>query len=530
MQNAIGFCGSKLQLASAEKLSRLHAHMNHAHWPRFPLVYEINTRVWLSQLSRDAGHPITLETVPVEELERIAQLGFHAVWMMGVWTTGSAGREISRTNPEFLEEYKRCLPDYTTEDISGSPYAICAYHPAPEFGGANGLRSIRQRLAQNGLRLMLDFVPNHFARDHAFLKSNPDVFVQGSEEDLEREPQNYFRGPAESGSRVFALGRDPYFAGWPDTVQINYAQAAGREHMLAQLQQVAAQCDGVRCDMAMLILPEIHHRVWAHRLGEKPNLKSFWTDAIPAVKAKHPDFLFLAESYWDLEWELQQQGFNFTYDKTLYDRLRKNDFVGVKQHLLAEPVFRDRCCHFVENHDEPRAAGAFGPARARSAAVVSFFTPGLRLLYEGQLEGATVKNSVHLGRRPVEKEDLETALFYEKILSVLRDPIFQDGAFRQRDVLSAGWSDTSHDAIAAFEWRCIERGDLGYLIVVNMNGARSYGRIQLDPAMYHAGRQYTLQDLFDGKRYERDGQEIAHSGLYVALEPHQPHLFCIKEK
>jgi len=501
--------------------------MNHP-WPRFPVLYEINTRVWLGELSRRSGRRVTLENVPLEEIERIAQLGFHGIWLMGVWTTGAQAIQVSRTRPELLAEYNHALPGYGTGDVIGSPYAIHQYAVAPELGGANGLRTIRQRMSQLGLRLLLDFVPNHFSCDHPLMETKPGVFVQGSEEDLLREPQNYFRGP---GDRIFAYGRDPYFAGWPDTVQINYAQAEGRNQMLQDLLNIAAQCDGVRCDMAMLLLPDVHQRVWAHRLGENPNLNCFWKEAITAVTERNPNFLFLAESYWDLEWRLQQEGFHYTYDKTLYDRLKKSDYVGVKKHLLAEPSYRDRCCHFIENHDEPRAAAAFGPARSRGAAVASFFVPGLRLLHEGQLEGSTVKLPVQLGRRQQEKENIEVALFYEKILNVLRDPIFQNGTFFQRDVHSAGWGDTSNDAIAAFEWRPpAGRSGLGYLIVVNLDGGRAYGRISLDGALFEPGRQYIFHDLFDGKRYERDGQELRDTGLYVALEPNQPHLFSVAQK
>jgi glycosidase len=502
--------------------------MTNIAWPRFPHVYEINTRVWLRELSRREGRRVTLDTVPIEELEKVAQLGFHAIWLMGVWTTSAAPVEVSRSNHEIVEECKRSLPDMVIEDIIGSPYAIAKYECSPELGGANGLRMIRQRMAQLGLRLMLDFVPNHFACDHELMATVPGVFVLGSEDDLRNEPQNYFRGPQ---NRIFARGRDPYYAGWPDTVQINYAQPAGRGQMLSELMNVASQCDGVRCDMAMLILPDIHQRVWGHRLGENPNLNSFWKEAIAAVRERFPEFLFLAESYWDLEWRLQQEGFNFTYDKTLYDRLRKNDFIGVKQHLQAEPAFRDRCCHFIENHDEPRAAGAFGLARSRSAAVASLFVPGLRLLYEGQLEGHAIKLSVHVGRRAAEKEDIETALFYEKILGVLRDNVFQTGTFAQRAVNSAGWNDNSNDAIAAYEWRPAGgRNGSYYLIVINMSGTRAYGRVAGDTETYQAGKQYVFHDQFDGKKYERDGQELRDAGLYVALEPHQPHLFSVSQK
>jgi glycosidase len=180
-----------------------------------------------------------------------------------------------------------------------------------------------------------------------------------------REPQNYFK---TTEGHIIAHGRDPYFAGWSDTAQINYAQPAGREAMAEKLRAIAAQCDGVRCDMAMLILPDIMQRVWGERLGKNPVLLSFWKEIIDEFSRAYPNFLFIAETYWDLEWKLQQEGFHFTYDKTLYDRLCKNDFAGVKSHLQADINFQNRSARFIENHDEPRAAEEFGPARSRSHA------------------------------------------------------------------------------------------------------------------------------------------------------------------
>ena len=86
--------------------------------------------------------------------------------------------------------------------------------------------------------------------------------------------------------------------------------------MARELERIATMCDGVRCDMAMLILPDVFERTW----GRRP--EPFWPRTIERVRKAAPSFLFMAEVYWDLEWELQQQGFNYTYDKRLYDRLR----------------------------------------------------------------------------------------------------------------------------------------------------------------------------------------------------------------
>ncbi|MCY3020650.1 MAG: alpha-amylase family glycosyl hydrolase [Planctomycetota bacterium] len=500
-------------------------------WPKYPLVYEINTRTWLAALSARLGRTITLDRVPTEEIDRISRLGFHAVWLMGVWTTGSAAAAVPRSRPEVLNSCRQALPDFTPEDIVGSPYAVSDYVVAPQLGGPHALAALRGRLAQHGLRLILDFVGNHTALDHRFVSEQPAVYVHGSEEDLARDPSCFFK---TAGGVVLAHGRDPYFPPWPDTAQINYAQTPGREAMRQQVLKVAAQCDGIRCDMAMLVLPETLERVWGGRLGPNPIRKSFWKEALDELRQLYPQCLLLAESYWDLEWRLQQEGFQFTYDRKLYDRLRQNDFRGVRLHLRAAPEFQDRCARFIETHDDARAIMTFGPSRARSAAVASFFSPGLRLFQEGQLEGHRVGVPLQLGRRPLESEDVETALFYEKILGVLQDPIFQEGSFQQREVRSPGWGDTSNESLLALWWAPSPARNAGpqkgYLVVVNLSGFHAYGRVLLPGELFAAGKPYVFFDRYDGKRYEREGGELAWPGLYVALEGHQPHIFEISAK
>jgi Alpha amylase, catalytic domain len=496
-------------------------------WPRHPVLYEINTRVWVRELSARAGKRLTLDTIPVEEVERIAALGFDAVWLMGVWTTGLAAIRLARADPGLRADYRRALPDLTDGDVIGSPYAVSRYQVSADLGGPAALASLRASFAVYGMRLMLDFVPNHTATDHALLTESPQAYFHGTEDDVARHPEAFFR---TRGGLIVAHGRDPYFAPWQDTAQIDYAHRPGRAGMLAQLQVVAAQCDGVRCDMAMLLLPDVIERTWGDRLGDEWIRESFWTEAIPAVRARHSAFVFMAESYWDREWELQQQGFDFTYDKILYDRLRQGDAAGVRAHLRADPSFRDRGARFLENHDEPRAAAVFGVPEEFGPALVTSLAPGLRLLHEGQLEGRRIRLPVQLGRRPEEPVDETVRAFYARVLAVLRDPNLHYGTFVPLEVRSAGESDATYGGVVAFAWR--EEGAFGgpcLVVIVNLRPAAAWARVPLAPAGFAPGHRYHLVDRLDGAFYEREGDEICGPGLFVALRPRQSHVFTIEK-
>src|ERR1043166_9506640 len=132
---------------------------------RYPPLYQINTRVWLTECSRPLGRRATLDDIPDAELDRLAQMGFNWVWFLSVWQTGPASRQISRSNPEWRREFHETLPDLVEDDIAGSGFAITAYTIHQDLGGDLALASLRERLLKRGLKLLLDFVPNHMALD-----------------------------------------------------------------------------------------------------------------------------------------------------------------------------------------------------------------------------------------------------------------------------------------------------------------------------------------------------------------------------
>ena len=489
-------------------------------WPSYPTLYEINTWVWLSELSSQYGRAVDLASVPPDEWDAIAALHFDGVWLMGVWERSLAGTAIANRNPQLLETFRRALPDFRIEDNVGSPYCVRGYVVDRHLGGPEGLSCARRELAKRGMRLILDFVPNHVAPDHAWVNDHPEYFVQGSAEDLKNEPTAYL---AVSG-RVYACGRDPYFPAWPDVLQLNAFAPGLRRAAVETLSNIAGQCDGVRCDMAMLFLNSAFERTWGRRAGQRART-DYWSEVIPSIKLSHPNFLFIAEAYWDLEWELQQQGFDFCYDKRLYDRLEHDNAESVRLHLCADPAFQKKLLRFLENHDEPRAASAFSSEKERAAALVIATLPGARLFHEGQFEGRTVRLPVFLGRRPKEPIVPSLQAFYAKLLKAIDRPLFRVGEWRLCE--RAGWPDnTSFQNLVAWSWH---KDEDRAVIAVNLSDRPVQARVFPNwPGL--ANREWLLTDALSGEEYQRDGQALLHSGLYVELGPWGCHFFHCSQK
>jgi glycosidase len=494
---------------------------------RYPALYQINTRVWLREFSDRLRRPATLADIPDEFLDQIASLGFDYVWFLGLWQTGPAGRQVSLSHPEWLQEFQATLPDFTQADVSGSPFAVTGYTLHRDFGQEADLLHLRERLRERGLRLIVDFVPNHTALDHPWVKQYPEFYVQGNEADLEREPHNYQRVQTNSGSLILAHGRDPYFPCWPDTFQLNYRHLALREAITVVLLNLADVADGVLCDMAMLILPQVFQRTWRERSlpddGSGPLDEPFWPEAIGRVKTQNPHFIFMAEVYWDLEWQLMQQGFDFCYDKKLYDRLLAQDAGAVRGHLWADLAYQNHLARFMENHDERRAAHDFPVAVHQAAAIITYLIPGLRFFHDGQLEGRRAKVSMHLGRRPEEPVDSVLQEFYRNLLGCLKRLEVRQGRWQPLEVRPVWDGNPTWDRFLAFAWECEARQRL--LVVVNYGPTRSQGRVPW-PFVDMKGKEVMLEDLMIGVRYEWESDDLLSRGLYVDLPAWGFHVFA----
>lgn len=495
--------------------------MNTKKWPRYPTVYEINTWVWLSDLSERLGAIVELDSVPPEEWDAIAEFGFDAVWLMGVWERSPAGIAIANQNPDLVADFRRALPDFHPFDNVGSPYCVRQYVVDELLGGPGGLATARKELAKRGMRLILDFVPNHVAPDHPWVRKHPEYFIQGSTEDAERDPASF----ATVNGKVIACGRDPYFPAWRDVLQLNAFDSGLRQAAIETMRDIASQSDGIRCDMAMLLLNPLFERTWGGLAGQRPPTE-YWAGLIPAIKNANPDFLFIAEAYWDQEWELQQQGFDFCYDKRLYDRLEHDTAENVRLHLCAGLDYQEKLLRFIENHDEPRASTTFLPAKHRAAAVAMATLPGARLFHEGQIEGRKVRSPVFLGRRPDEIPDQNSMAFYKKLLQAIDSPVFHDGDWCLCERIGLPGNSSFENVVA---WSWVKQDDR-CLIVVNLSDSAVQARIRA-PWNDMEAMTWHLSDVLSDATYERESGEIQSAGLYVDLEPWHCHLFqCHRER
>lgn len=477
-------------------------------WRKRPAIYEIHTWVWLDELRARYQQPLTLREIPTQEWDALASLDVDAVWLMGVWTRSPAGTAVANANASQQEEFRRALPDYALKDNVGSAYCVRAYTVDPFLGGAEGLAIARRELAARGLKLILDFVPNHVAPDHAWVTEHPTYFIRGTAEDLTRAPQEFIG----SGENVIANGRDPYFAPWRDVVQLNAFDKGLRQAARETVESIAAQCDGMRCDMAMLMLNAVFSKTWGARAGEIPQTE-YWREIISAVQIKFPDVIFIAEAYWDLEYELMRHGFDYCYDKRLYDRLEHEKAMSVRGHLRAGVDYQDRLVRFIENHDEPRAAATFSPPKERAAAMVIATTPGAKLFYDGQFDGRKIRVPVFLARRAHEPRDYELESFYRAVLKRMHADLFHDGEWALCE--TQGWADNaSHENLLAWTWRLDHKR---VLIVVNYSERRSQAMVQLvwDDL---PGRVWRLSDALNGDVFLRDGNQLREHGLFVELD------------
>lgn len=483
---------------------------------RFPSLLQINTRFWLQKYSQILGRPATLDDIPDVELRSMADLGLNWIYLLGIWQTGQFEAEIARQQP-FLQKIAQTLLDETDENaLCSSFFAISGYQVNLNWGGEQALRRLRDRMKKHGLKLMLDFIPNHTGISHPWAFNHPEYYIQAASYELDRGQQAYKKVTTKQGERFLAHGRDPFFPPWTDTFQLNYANAELQAAMISELLKVSRECDGVRCDMAMLILPDVFQQTWGIEI------EPFWSKAIEQVKSSNPNFLFVAEVYWDRNRDLLEQGFDYTYDKNLLEALIKRDPHLIFHHLFSIRDIHERQVHFLENHDETRAAKLFPNDIHRLAAAAAYLLPGMRFFFDGQFLGHRVQAPIQLCRPPRQEPDAEVNQIYESLLATLKQFDYFPGSWELLAPIPAWETNNAWQNFLAFTW--LDSNHTRWLWTANFSQQQSqcYLRFPLDGLRE---REFLLKDHFSVEVYLRHGNELFTSGLYLDLAAWEMNLF-----
>jgi len=508
-------------------------------------LYEINTRTWKSARDTDGVHKFGgFNSITLHDLKSLKSSGFNSLWLMGIWDVGPKVRAISKRYGD---------------DFQGSPFAIRDYRVSEELGTEKEFDALIDRAHGLGLKVVVDFVPNHMGLDSDWLNCHPEFFIHKvvshteaglSDSELEKRHPGYFvhRTPSyPQGHRrvpktiLVAYGKDPYFYPWIDTAQLDYAEPTLRRRMTEVLCDLARKVDGVRCDMAMLVLRE---QVKIHRHPEmtwdafnRLMPEEFWPEAIRSVKRVNPLFTFMAETYWSMEGYLQQLGFDYTYNKPLYEALcsafQSANAEGLLNFMrLLGNDFLSRGVHFIENHDEERAMNILGEERQRAAATALCTLPGMALLHQGQMDGKRerlpVQRAVSIHQEPA---NAGLRAFYEGLLKATSRPLFREGR------LNVLYSNNS----SFISYARVDDNQKA-VVIINTSSHLQKGTVTLTPGVnLKSGVAYELQDLFydlkspEIKRlstvhptYKCKAAHLINHGLYVELAPFDAHIFMIE--
>jgi len=488
-----------------------------------PSIYEINTRVWIKRFD-SVPKKAQLKDVQLSYWKDIASLGIEYVWLMGVWQTCNSTIDRCCFEDYLKKSYSKALKDWKYEDVGGSPYSINDYQINPDLGTEDDLLNLKTDLNKIGLKLILDFIPNHFSAGSSLINTNPEIFLKVSSETFRNEPHTFFQ-PRIDRNEFFAHGRDPFFPAWQDTVQVNICCFKAREFLKSTLLKLTRLCDGVRCDMAMLVLDNVFKNTWAGVLDErfsKNTSSEFWNDTIALIKKERSDFLFIAEAYWELEWQLQQLGFDYTYDKRLTDRLKYSKARDIEDHLKSDLTFQKKSIRFLENHDEERIISILSKDKSKAAAIIVSTLQGMRFYNDGQFEGKRVKLPVQLTREPLEKVNTEMQAFYYKLLKICSTEIFKVGTWKLLKPVLSWDNNFTYQNILAWEWQL---RDERRIVAINYSEIHSSCRLKIDISGYQ--EELIFIDLLNDVNYVRSAEEIHVLGLYIELKPYQAHIFAL---
>lgn len=413
-------------------------------------LYLINTRLWLNDLGVES-----ISNVSDTEWENLFEM-YDNFWFMGIYKPSQKGQENAK---KYWEQYQYYLPDIDKEkDVVSSPFAVPEYCPNPAIADNWQVwDKMVEELNRRGKKVFIDFVPNHTALDHPWVESHPEYYVQGNKQQYLDNPDHFVEIADNQGQiRYFAHGKDPYFDPWSDTLQLNYANLELQKRMEEELINLSKHADGFRCDMAVLVTPDVFLKTWGNYLSdeERQNLESslqnrddeeqkldysFWKRVVPRLKEAttmdgKKGFELIAEAYWEVD--KIEKYFDFIYNHDLYkqivETLGNRPNTELKSHLdylLRNPEKnKKRWVVYTENHDEKRAVDAMDEQFSKPAAVLSaMIKDSIFMINQGQEIGCQYRAPMQVLRPRKETVNERMVKFYDDLMLMRRSEFFQTG-------------------------------------------------------------------------------------------------------
>jgi hypothetical protein len=264
----------------------------------------------------------------------------------------------------------------------------------------------------------------------------------------------------------------------------------------------------------MLMLNKVFKDTWGRYVKERAPAEEFWTEAVRKIREKKPEFILGAEVYWGLEWEIQEMGFDYTYDKILYDRLLLSNPRDIQGHLNAEHLYQKRSIRFISNHDAQSPVTALGREKSKAAAVVVGTITGCRLFTVSQLTGEKQRLPIQYVPNKC-NIDQEIYSFYDTLLRIIDHPCFHGGQWMLKAVAQASEGDESYRNILSWTWT---QSTTHKLVVINYSAAPARCIIRLDK--FPKEENCFLKEEFTQELIAVSASEIKKNGLLLELPPY----------
>lgn len=497
-----------------------------------PILYSINTCLWLNQLSQKEGKCIDIGSVPEKYFQDLFDK-FDCFWFIGINSPSQASQKICQQYPDSLRYAK---PNVTPQDITGSPYAVYDHNQInPRIAKSWEIWNKRlDYFHQHGKEVYLDYVANHTAIDNPWAFFYPNRFIQATEDQFQSNPDNFHTLIANDGKTYHLVyGRDPYSGNWIDTLQLNYASPDTQQSMKEVLLNLVNHCDGVRCDMAMLLNPHTFIKTWQDFLSPSEidflTKNDFWPKIIPEIKAKakslgKKDFTFIAEAYggnggqeYYEPLSKLEKVFDSLYDKGFYDELTQLKFNHSEpfyNHLkndIGNLIENGHKVIFFGNHDEKRAIEVFGPELSKSVALLcTLMSNNTLLIHQDEPKGFRLRQPLQLDQPLNEYTNYSMQNFYDRILNIKNRPLFKDAKW---SILQNDKSKDYH--IFTFETFLADK-NISATVCINFDSRENIGLI---PTIYKNDQVFVM-NLDYGFQLPTIDQE-RNGGLFVRLAPYE---------